>query len=517
MGQTLQREIELKLRVAPDDMARLKRSSAIADCSIGVETKKKLRSVYFDTPDFSLKARKLALRVRHDGARKIQTVKSESRSGLLSDRAECEVELWSDRPNIDLVSDRLMRRQLNKATSHKQLQPLFETDINRTVRMLRTPDGDAIELAIDEGFIAADGSNELVSEIELELKEGNVSGLYEVVRGLGEGVHLSPTILSKADRGFALATGAQPAPAKAKSFKLRARDTIEEALITILRECSRHLLANEALVIETRDMEGLHQMRVALRRLRAGIAILERISRDDTTLMLKEEAKWLGEALGFARDTDVFSLEVFEPVAEAFAEESAMPHMRDAVAMLREEAWADALSALESKRYSDFVLELGAAMDKKSWRVKDDTAQQARLDQTAKKVACKLLTKQLAKATKLGSRIKFLTIEERHTLRKQLKKYRYTGEFFSSLFKKKKTKKYLSSLARAQDVFGYLNDVSTAESMVSRVIYQEPDKADIMMWAGGIVLGWHQHRATEAWGDAQALWRELEDAPHFWD
>ncbi len=513
----MQREIELKLRVAPDDMVRLKECSAIASRSIGVETKKKLRSVYFDTPDFRLKARKLALRVRHDGSRKIQTVKSESRSGLVSDRAECEVELWSDRPNIDLVTDRLMRRQLAKATSHQTLQPQFETDINRTVRMLRTPGGDAIELAIDEGFIAADGSNELVSEIELELKEGDVSGLYDVVRDLGEGVHLSPTIMSKADRGFALATGELPQPARARSIKLARSATIEEGLVTILRECSRHLLANEGLVVEHRHMEGLHQMRVALRRLRAGIAILERLARDDTTLMLKEEAKWLGEALGFARDADVFSLEVFAPVLAAFPNDSALPHMQDAIGQLREEAWADALSALESKRYSNFVLELGAAMDKRSWRSTEATPQHKRLDQPAIKVARKLLTKQLANASKLGGRITTLSIEERHTLRKQLKKFRYTGEFFASLFKKKKTKRYLSRLSRAQDVFGYLNDVSTAEMVVSRLIHQEPDTADLMMWSGGLLLGWHQHRADEAWTHAQDLWRELDEAQHFWE
>ena len=167
-------------------MSRLKRSLAITDRSVGGETTKKLRSVYFDTPDFGLKARKLALRVRHDGPRKIQTVKSESRSGLVSDRAECEVELWSDRPNIDLVTDRTMRQEITKATSRQALKAQFETDINRTIRMLKTPTGGSIELAIDEGFIAADGGNEFVSEIELELKAGDVSALYDVVRAPAE-------------------------------------------------------------------------------------------------------------------------------------------------------------------------------------------------------------------------------------------------------------------------------------------------------------------------------------------
>lgn len=194
-----------------------------------------------------------------------------------------------------------------------------------------------------------------------------------------------------------------------------------------------------------------------------------------------------------------------------------MPHMKDAVRLLREEAWADALSALESKRYSDFVLEMGAAMDKRSWRMTDNRGQKKRLDRNARTIAAKLLTKQIARAGILGARIKTLTIEERHVLRKQLKKFRYTGEFFASLFKKKKSKRYLFTLSRAQDIFGYLNDVSTAESMVSRLICQHPDLADIMMWSGGLVLGWHQHRAEDAWGDTQAVWRDLEDAPRFWD
>lgn len=498
-------------------MARLKRCDAIADCSIGVETKKKLRSVYYDTPDFSLKARKLALRVRHDGTRKIQTVKSESRSGVISDRDEYEAELGTDRPDIGLVSDRSMRRKLNKALSHKVLQPQFETDINRTVRMLRTERGDAIELAIDEGFIAANGDNELVSEIELELKNGTASGLYDVVRGLGEGVHLAPTILSKADRGFALASGTKAKPSRGKAIKLSPKATSEDAFVAIMRECSRHLLANERLVLETRDPEGLHQMRVALRRLRAALSLLDRVAHGDLLEMLSEEAKWIGEALGFARDTDVFAAEIFAPVAQAMPTESALPHMADALARLREEAWGDALSALESRRYSEFVLELGAAVENRSWRVAGDKKQHRRLDGRARDTGRLLLSKHLRKTALLGDRISGLSIEERHDMRKKLKKLRYTGEFFSPLFKKKAAKRYLSQLAKAQDVFGYLNDVSTAENIVSRLIFQEPDQMDIMMWSGGLVLGWHQHRANAAWTDAKALWHELSGTPHFWD
>jgi CHAD domain-containing protein len=118
-------------------------------------------------------------------------------------------------------------------------------------------------------------------------------------------------------------------------------------------------------------------------------------------------------------------------------------------------------------------------------------------------------------AARLGARIDDLDLEERHDMRKALKKLRYTLEFYRPLFQRKTMKPFLSKLKRLQDVFGYLNDVAMARGLVRLVGETAGGDADRAL-AAGFVLGWHEARAARAWQDARALWDDTRAADRFW-
>src|SRR5262249_41036278 len=149
------------------------------------------------------------------------------------------------------------------------LKPQFETVVLRTTRNIRTETGDVVELVIDLGEVRGEKEDCPIAELELELKSGSPSALFELAKALNETVPLRVMRLSKADRGYALLGDKVGVPQKSTPVRLPHDVSAGEALAPILQNGLAHLLANEPAVVERRDVEGLHQLRVALRRLRA--------------------------------------------------------------------------------------------------------------------------------------------------------------------------------------------------------------------------------------------------------
>src|SRR6185503_6302413 len=128
-----------------------------------------------------------------------------------------------------------------------------------------------IEAAIDEGAIRAvdSGIIEAISEIELELKSGDAAALYDLALRLLETAAIRIETRSKSERGYRLCEGgdAAPAAAHAEPLALDPEMTFGAALQQIGGSCLAQLLHNEAAVLAA-EAEGVHQMRVAMRRLR---------------------------------------------------------------------------------------------------------------------------------------------------------------------------------------------------------------------------------------------------------
>src|SRR3546814_10017263 len=93
--------------------------------------------------------------------------------------------------------------------------------------------------------------------------------------------------------------------------------TADDALAAVLGACLRHWSANEAAAIDGSDPEGVHQMRVGLRRFRSALTVFGDLLPAAQLAWLQEEAKWALNALGSARDWDVFLADLLAPLEAA--------------------------------------------------------------------------------------------------------------------------------------------------------------------------------------------------------
>ena len=164
-----------------------------------------LQSTYFDTPRRELRRRRMAVRLRRDGRRRLQTVKG-ARS--IAIRNEWEARVTSARLDLSLLPLAAIRRAtgVDLARIERSLVAVFETRFTRRARMLER--GAArIELALDRGYVRAGRRRAAISEIELELKSGSMRALRREAAALAKRFALKPEAQSKAERGYRLAGG----------------------------------------------------------------------------------------------------------------------------------------------------------------------------------------------------------------------------------------------------------------------------------------------------------------------
>lgn len=503
------REIELKLVCEPAELERIKRAPALQRLKQGRASGKHLRSVYFDTENLTLGDHGFALRLRRVGGACVQTLKTDTGASggatgaLARDTGEHEARLprGSSVPDLNRLPANLKKR-IQKLANGDALAPRLESDIRRTIHNLATPQGDRIELALDRGALRADGRDAPVSEIELELKEGAPASLYRVALDLNEIAVLRVGYKSKSERGFALLRPETPAAVKAEAVLLDHDMPLADAYAAVLRHCLVHMMANEGATADARLPEALHQMRVALRRARSAFEIFRPAIGGDTADRLAAEAKWLANELGPARDLDVFLSDILAPVAPR---DAGLDDLRMRAEALQRSHWDKAVAVLGSRRYTRFLLEYGLFLAERGWTVKSMAPALAR------NFASAALDKRLKKASKTGRDIEALDGEDRHELRKRLKKLRYALHFFSSLYGAREVKPYLRHLSQMQDVFGGLNDVATAHAILDGLATGARQHG-----AAGRVVAWHEKRAEKDWKGAIRLWKRFRETDPFW-
>src|SRR5690349_3400218 len=304
-------EIELKLRVRPEDLRRLSAAPPLARARGSTRT---LESVYFDTPDLQLRRSGTVLRVRRDGKRYIQTLKADGVGAALQNREETETPVRGVRPDLE----RLRRRF--PALAADDLRPIFVSRVRRTVRRVN-----GIEIAFDTGEIRTpEGASEAVSEVELELKSGASRDVFALALKLADSIPFTIETRTKSERGYALAGNKPSGAVHARAIELAPEASAGEAIGTIFRRCLDHLTANQALALDKADPGSIHQMRVALRRTRSALGLLREVLPADERRALAAEAKWLAGLLGDVRDLDVFAAETLAPVRAAFPEDAAL-------------------------------------------------------------------------------------------------------------------------------------------------------------------------------------------------
>ena len=502
-------ELELKLATRDADLPVLRR--VLHDLAPGATTERsKLVSTYYDTEDRVLARQGSVLRVRRHNGHYIQTVKSGGTPGDTPlARGEWEDAIAGERPDPRAgESGRFLTSDIAN-----RVVPVFRTEVTRLVTDLSPDVGTRIEAAIDRGTIRAPGKKpgERISEIELELKSGPVTALYDVALRLLAEAPVRLEWRSKAERGYRLAAGRKlTRAARAGPLALDATLSAEEALQRIGRACLDQILRNEAAIFAGRA-DGVHQMRVAVRRLRAVLAAFRKRLPPDQRRWASDELRWLADALGEARNLDVFEGAVIHPAREAMPDVAALRALTAATRRRRQAAYAAAHQAIRSERYTALLLGLMRWFDGRGWR-KGDRAHI--LERPIVDVAPPLLDKLRRAAKRRAKGFARQSAEERHKLRIALKKLRYTSELLSGLYDARAVEKFNASLKQLQDDLGDANDLRAARDLV-REFKHEKDGATIAH-AGKIVLDWHHRRLVERRPETKKHLRRLLAADPFW-
>jgi inorganic triphosphatase YgiF len=507
------REVELKLRVPPAQLPALRCHPRIAALATGEPRTRRLRSRYFDTPDGALARLGLALRVRFEGRTRTQSLKTRgSGTAGLFDRVECEARIPGDAPDLARVPDATLRARLARALRGRALEAVFETVVRRTSRRLVDAGREAI-FDLDQGEIEAGERRARVCELELEVEKGDPAWLYDLALELAETIDLRIETRDKAERGWALYTGECPRPRKAERNELPEDATLGRALAAVAGSCLAQILANEAPVVAGRDPEGVHQMRVGVRRLRSALGLVRSCGLADETEPLVEGLRWLADVLGEARDLDVLLANLLEPLAASSGADPALLRLRDAAVEARAETQGRVCEALASARFGRLGLELGRWLAREEEREAGEAA--AELRAPAREWSAKLLERRHRKARRLGRHLAQASARERHRLRIQLKKLRYAAEFFRSLHPGPRTARYIARLADLQDVLGELNDAATADRVLGSLLSRLPPEP-VTFHAAGRASGWKAHAAERRARRLMKLWKAFEDATPFW-
>jgi inorganic triphosphatase YgiF len=376
-----------------------------------------------------------------------------------------------------------------------------------------------IEAAVDEGVIrAAEGeASEPVGEIELTLKSGDPAALYDLALRLLDVAPLRIETRSKAARGYGLiaADGGSVAQVRGTPVALHHAMTVEAVLQGIGRSCIRHLIGNEPAACAGQP-EGVHQMRVAARRLRAALSALKPMIPPAQYGWVLTELKWLAGSLGPARNWDVFASSLLQPVERALPVQSDLKRLSEAAEQRRAAAHEQAREAIASRHYTATLLRLAQWFEARGWRDQPASEQAALLFATIGDVAPGLIDHRWKLTRKRSRQFRNLSLQERHKLRIALKKLRYTIEFLEDLFDHDDVRALEKRLKPLQEDLGRLNDVRTAHGLVEELSRHVNEGGNEISRAGGIVLGWHDRGLTDEEPKLRRDVRRLRRTRPFW-
>ena len=472
-------EVELKLALAEAHQSRFLRQPLLKQ-ALGrhVET---LDNIYYDTEGLSLRHRGIALRLRRKGRLWLQTVKLAGASAAgLSSRPEWEGP-YAGHFDFSAIEQHAVREWLQQPKLLARIVPICETRFRRITWTFAAPPGTVL-LTLDRGWIIGNGRREAISEVELELAGAPVHAIFAIATQLAERVALTPSALSKAERGYRLHLGTPPTPFKAAAVALSAAMHPCEAFRRIALSCLEHLQQNHHGALTSDDPEYIHQMRVATRRLRAALRLFAPVLPDALADALHLPFAALMTKLGHARDLDVLLTEIANPVLTALPNEPRLPALASDITNRRYAARAEALALLAAPDYGRTLLAALESLHPAPAAACDEIPLQDFATERLRRLRKKL--RRLAAAAKPEEPASL------HALRIGVKRLRYALEFFAPLAPEGAFVRTLQRLAALQDTLGQLNDLTNAGALLMDCAGDDPRLREAVTLIGG----WHGPR-----------------------
>ncbi|HEY2661695.1 MAG TPA: CHAD domain-containing protein [Caulobacteraceae bacterium] len=499
-------ETELKFVIDADGAMRLRELLGLPDHG------RRLRSVYFDTPDLDLKSAGFSLRVREEGEKRVQGIK-QSGNGSLFSRREWETPAAEEGLDFAAIDATPLGARLGQRR-RASLAPAFEVDVQRAKRELAF-EGAQIEVALDEGEVRTVGSRTPIRELELELKSGDPAALFALARTL---YVATPTLSfrTKSARGFALARSDETYAAALAPPPLKPRQTAAEGFRAIAATCLEQIAANAEILREGRNSAAVHQLRVGARRLRSAITLFKPLMADRARESIVGELRWLARACDPARDLDVFAEQSFAPIVTADASTESLAEFGAALERRRAEAHYRARQTVSSARFRALLLETAAWIEAGDW-TRDPAYADARA-MKLKTFARAALDHAYQRVTKRAKSLKADDPEPRHRLRIADKSLRYAVTVLAPVFGaagKGRVKDFRTAAAEAQDALGALTDIVSGHALCAEIA--ETEVGDLAIaFAAGYVTGRLSASEPARLKAARKAVRRLRRVEPFW-
>ncbi len=478
-GLAMAEEVELKLALAADQQARFLRHPLLKQA---VERHvDSLDNIYYDTRDLSLRRRGIALRLRRRGRDWLQTVKlAGSSTAGLSSRSEWETP-YAGHFDFSCIEQAAVREWLQRPKRLARIVPICETRFRRVTWKFSAAPG-VVLLTLDRGWIVAGGRREAISELELELAGAPVQAIFGLALELAQRVTLTPSALSKAERGYRLHTAAPQTPVKAETIALTADMPPSDAFRRIALSSLEHLQQNHTGAVAGEDQEYIHQVRVAMRRLRVALPMFAPILPEPVADSLRGPLSALMERLDDAQRLDVLLGEIVNPVLDALPDEPRLSLLAGEIATRQRAASARTIAWLAAPEYGRALLTVLERLHQLAPANQSMMPLLRFVRQRLKHLVREL--KRLAAAAKISDP------ESLHALGVGVRRLHRALEMCSSLAAPGRLRRVLKQLAAVEDPLVRLDELTEAGATLMACAGADPRLREAVTLIGG----WHGSR-----------------------
>jgi CHAD domain-containing protein len=491
----------LKTAVGPNVMFReTSQNSSLVPLKSVVETERKLaveadfrlptltghplprrvfKSTYFDTLDHCLARSSITLRRRLESGAPVWQMKLP----LQGARREIELRELSMAPPTRLVDALIILLE------GKHLVPIAELQTARTGVQVREGKDNTVEVVLDTVSVLREGSViQRFKELEIESLNGNEEGIERLATSLYEVGARHHDGRPKLFRALSLAFQPLDEPGSHASM-------VEQIRYSLLRQLQQLKQCDPGVRLDG-DIEGVHRIRVAARRMRTVLLSIRKLAAPEWVDPLLSGLKWLSEVFARVRDLDV-QMEYFRREAEQLKARDRRPldrflrHLQSD----RDQAHQTLLDEMKSARYVGFVSKLRDAAEapaviNSEYTLRDAAARQFR---------------------KLRKTVRSLkgspSNADLHQVRIKAKRARYAAELASENHGKA-IGRFIKAAGRLQDLLGIHQDAVLAERYVEGFLkYQGRRQA---AFTAGLLAARAKQRREEVREQFWSQWKRLK-------
>ncbi len=253
----------------------------------------------------------------------------------------------------------------------------------------------------------------------------------------------------------------------AKTSPVNRKQTVEQAFAKILRKDMALVQQWEPIALAGKDTEGVHQMRVGLRRMRSALTLFRPAIPRKITTPLAKEMRWAAHQLDHARDLDVYIEENF--LKNGGKQRRGEKQMLKIASQDREKTYQQVRDFITGKRFTAFERQVSYWLEAKDWRSQLANKQRNTLKGRITPFAAQVLEQHRAQVLEDGKDIRRLDADALHQLRIDCKKLRYATEFFDPLYGKSMIA-FTQHLKGLQDMLGTLHDSAVMKGLQKNLL-----------------------------------------------